>query len=143
VALADEIGACMVKNNVSVEKVVQVLYQPQAVFRVRPVAHCSATMAGEYISAHSCAPALLSTSYPLQSPTGPPLPSHSTFCSLKQFSVVKQTLQTPFSEYVAAQTFTCLTCTSCKKAFVHDVYVPEHKQHKGGERLLQVTKRRC
>ena len=49
VELADEIGACMVKNKVSVERVVQVLYQPQAVFRVRPVARCSATMEGEFI----------------------------------------------------------------------------------------------
>lgn len=44
--LSDELGACMLQNKVSVEKVVQVLYQPQAVFRVRPVARCSATMEG-------------------------------------------------------------------------------------------------
>lgn len=58
VELADEIGASMVKNKVSVERVVQVLYQPQAVFRVRPVARCSATMEGEFIPPHLCAPAL-------------------------------------------------------------------------------------
>lgn len=31
---------------VSVEKVVQIVYQPQAIFRIRPVNRCSATIAG-------------------------------------------------------------------------------------------------
>lgn len=31
---------------VSVEKVLTIVYQPQAVFRIRPVTRCSATIAG-------------------------------------------------------------------------------------------------
>ncbi|CAL1361770.1 unnamed protein product [Linum trigynum] len=34
------------KNKVSVEKVLPIVYQPQAVFRIRPVNRCSATIAG-------------------------------------------------------------------------------------------------
>ncbi|KAF2293441.1 hypothetical protein GH714_001836 [Hevea brasiliensis] len=34
------------KNKVSVEKVLSIVYQPQAVFRIRPVNRCSATIAG-------------------------------------------------------------------------------------------------
>jgi NLE (NUC135) domain len=45
--LSGDIGSSMMKNNVSVEQVVHVVYRPQAVFRVRPVARCSATMEGE------------------------------------------------------------------------------------------------
>lgn len=56
VELAGEIGKCMLENKVSVERVVQVQYQPQAVFRVRPVARCSATMEGEFIPPELCAP---------------------------------------------------------------------------------------
>ena len=44
--LSGEIGAAMVAQSISVEKVVDILYRPQAVFRVRPVGRCSATMAG-------------------------------------------------------------------------------------------------
>jgi NLE (NUC135) domain len=75
VELADEIGVCMVKNKVSVERVVQVLYQPQAVFRVRPVARCSATMEGKYIPPHLCASALLTISAPKQVLLAQPLRS--------------------------------------------------------------------
>lgn len=46
VELADELGAHMLKNNVSVETILEITYQPQAVFRVRPVARCSASMNG-------------------------------------------------------------------------------------------------
>ncbi|KAF8038613.1 hypothetical protein BT93_B1212 [Corymbia citriodora subsp. variegata] len=34
------------KNKVSVEKVLSIVYQPQAIFRIRPVNRCSATIAG-------------------------------------------------------------------------------------------------
>lgn len=47
--LTDEVGAAMLKHDVSVEQVVQITYRPQAVFRVRPVARCSATMEGIFI----------------------------------------------------------------------------------------------
>jgi len=36
----------MDKFAVSVEKVLSIVYQPQAVFRIRPVNRCSATIAG-------------------------------------------------------------------------------------------------
>lgn len=45
--LAGEVGAAMLKHSVSVEKTVEILFRPQAVFRVRPVGRCTATMAGE------------------------------------------------------------------------------------------------
>lgn len=32
---------------VSVEQVLQIVYQPQAVFRIKPVTRCSASIAGE------------------------------------------------------------------------------------------------
>lgn len=33
---------------VSVEKVLKIVYQPQAIFRIRPVNRCSATIAGMF-----------------------------------------------------------------------------------------------
>jgi NLE (NUC135) domain len=44
--LSGEIGMAMLAQNISVEKVVSILYRPQAIFRVRPVGRCSATMSG-------------------------------------------------------------------------------------------------
>lgn len=44
--LSGELGAYLAKNAVSVEQSLRVVYMPQAVFRVRPVAHCTASMAG-------------------------------------------------------------------------------------------------
>lgn len=44
--LAGELGTHLAKQKVSVEAVLRVVYQPQAVFRVRPVARCSATIPG-------------------------------------------------------------------------------------------------
>lgn len=41
-----ELGSYLTKNKVSVEKVLTIVYQPQAVFRIRPVTRCSATIAG-------------------------------------------------------------------------------------------------
>ncbi|KAL8153128.1 hypothetical protein V2J09_010888 [Rumex salicifolius] len=44
--LVSELGTYLQKHKVSVEKVVQIIYQPQAVFRIRPVSRCSATITG-------------------------------------------------------------------------------------------------
>lgn len=44
--LAGELGGHLAKNAVSVEQSLRVVYMPQAVFRVRPVARCTASMAG-------------------------------------------------------------------------------------------------
>lgn len=41
-----QLGAYLQKNKVSVEKVLRIIYQPQAIFRIRPVNRCSATIAG-------------------------------------------------------------------------------------------------
>ncbi|KAI3830932.1 hypothetical protein MKX03_010230 [Papaver bracteatum] len=41
-----QLGAYLEKNKVSVEKVLKIVYQPQAIFRIRPVNRCSATIAG-------------------------------------------------------------------------------------------------
>lgn len=35
-------------HTVSVEKVLRIVYQPQAIFRIRPVNRCSATIAGMF-----------------------------------------------------------------------------------------------
>lgn len=44
--LVIQLGDYLQKNKVSVEKVVTIVYQPQAVFRIRPVSRCSSTIAG-------------------------------------------------------------------------------------------------
>lgn len=44
--LGGEVGAMMLQHNLSVEAVVEIVYQPQAVFRVRAVGRCTASMAG-------------------------------------------------------------------------------------------------
>jgi len=44
--LSGELGAYLAKNAVSVEQSLRVVYMPQAVFRVRPVARCTASMPG-------------------------------------------------------------------------------------------------
>ncbi|KAG9460029.1 hypothetical protein H6P81_004537 [Aristolochia fimbriata] len=43
--LLHNLGTFLEKNKVSVEKVLQIIYQPQAIFRIRPVNRCSATIA--------------------------------------------------------------------------------------------------
>ncbi|KAF4351006.1 hypothetical protein G4B88_015990 [Cannabis sativa] len=40
------LGTYLEKHKVSVEKVLSIVYQPQAIFRIRPVSRCSATIAG-------------------------------------------------------------------------------------------------
>ncbi|KAL6771834.1 hypothetical protein ACKKBG_A27985 [Auxenochlorella protothecoides x Auxenochlorella symbiontica] len=44
--VVQELGAHLLHNKTSIERVLRVVYQPQALFRVRPVARCSASMAG-------------------------------------------------------------------------------------------------
>ncbi|RWR97290.1 notchless protein [Cinnamomum micranthum f. kanehirae] len=44
--LLTQLGSYLEKNKVSVEKVLRIIYQPQAVFRIRPVNRCSSTIAG-------------------------------------------------------------------------------------------------
>ncbi|KAJ3695720.1 hypothetical protein LUZ60_001097 [Juncus effusus] len=44
--LAVELGSYLQKNKVSVEKVLRIVYLPQAIFRIRPVSRCSASIAG-------------------------------------------------------------------------------------------------
>ena len=39
---------------VSVEAALRVVFQPQAIFRVRPVARCTASMPGAAASRHKC-----------------------------------------------------------------------------------------
>lgn len=41
---------------VSVEKALSIVYQPQAVFRIRPVNRCSATISGQRVSLHWICP---------------------------------------------------------------------------------------
>ncbi|XP_062118920.1 notchless protein homolog [Humulus lupulus] len=40
------LGTYLEKHKVSVEKVLSIVYQPQAIFRIRPVNRCSATISG-------------------------------------------------------------------------------------------------
>ncbi|KAL6564117.1 Notchless protein 1 [Orobanche hederae] len=43
--LVVQLGSYLQKNKVSVEKAITIVYQPQAVFRIRPVTRCSSTIA--------------------------------------------------------------------------------------------------
>lgn len=44
--LVGQLGVYLLKNKVSVEQVLRIVYQPQAIFRIRPVSRCSSTIAG-------------------------------------------------------------------------------------------------
>ncbi|OVA19203.1 G-protein [Macleaya cordata] len=44
--LVVQLGSYLEKNKVSVEKVLRIVYQPRAVFRIRPISRCSATIDG-------------------------------------------------------------------------------------------------
>lgn len=44
--LVVQLGTYLQKKNVSVEKVLKIVYQPQAIFRICPVSRCSASIAG-------------------------------------------------------------------------------------------------
>lgn len=65
--LASDIGAHLQQHKLSVERALRIVYMPQAVFRVRPIARCTASMPG-----HS--EAVLTVSY---SPNGKKLASGS------------------------------------------------------------------
>ncbi|XP_065868417.1 notchless protein homolog isoform X2 [Euphorbia lathyris] len=69
------------KNKVSVEKVLSIVYQPQAVFRIRPVNRCTATIAGH-------AEAVLSVAF---SPDGRQLASGSGDTSVRIWDLNTQT----------------------------------------------------
>lgn len=79
--LAAALGAHLRKHAVSVEAVLRVVYQPQAVFRVRPVARCSATIPGH-------TEAVLTVAF---SPNGKRLVSGGGDCSLRFWDLGTQT----------------------------------------------------
>jgi hypothetical protein len=81
--LASELGPHLKKHTVSVESILKVVYQPQAVFRVRPVARCSATIPGH-------ADAVLTVAF---SPNGRRLASGGGDCTVRFWDLGTQTPQ--------------------------------------------------
>ncbi|KAH7295185.1 hypothetical protein KP509_27G036400 [Ceratopteris richardii] len=79
--LLGQLGAYLLENNVSVEQVLKIVCQPQAVFRVRPVTRCSATITGH-------TEAVLSVSF---SPDGQHLASGSGDTTVRFWDLNTQT----------------------------------------------------
>ncbi|GBG84316.1 hypothetical protein CBR_g38286 [Chara braunii] len=79
--LVGELGAHLLEHNVSVETILKIVYQPQAVFRIRPVTRCSATISG-----HS--EAVLSVSF---SPDSTQLASGSGDTTVRLWDISTQT----------------------------------------------------
>ena len=44
--ITENIGNVLKEQNVETEKTIEIVYQPQAVFRVRSVSRCSSTISG-------------------------------------------------------------------------------------------------
>ncbi|MCO5601493.1 hypothetical protein L7F22_055614 [Adiantum nelumboides] len=79
--LVGQLGVYLLENKVSVEQVLRIVYQPQAVFRIRPVTRCSATIAGH-------TEAVLSVSF---SPDGQQLASGSGDATVRFWDLNTQT----------------------------------------------------
>ncbi|CAI9106775.1 OLC1v1005994C2 [Oldenlandia corymbosa var. corymbosa] len=79
--LLEDLSSYLTRKKVSVEKVLTIVYQPQAVFRIRPVSRCSATIAGH-------TEAVLSVAF---SPDGQQLASGSGDTTVRLWDLSTQT----------------------------------------------------